>query len=75
MGNVHGNAKFCSSESDFLWRKEIGGRGGVVQKKGGAPVLVPNTYKTIEARSQAAIVRFSHLIVNIAAAVTLAGRH
>ena len=65
MGIVHENA-------NCLQGKEIRG----TTKTGSTDFSsTPNSQKTIKAHSHVAMACFSHLIVNTAATVTLAGRH
>ena len=83
MGIVLENANFRASETDFRRRekkKKKNARGKKLNKKqkhAGSTDFssTPNTREIIEARSHAAMARFSRLIMNTAAAVTVVGRY
>ena len=78
MGIVREQANFRVSETDSMVEKKLSMRKrnrGTKKKKSIKRKGTLNTRETIEACSQVARTRFSCLIVNTAAAVTLAGRH
>lgn len=84
MGIVHENTNFRSSEIDFPGRKSPPGKEIRGYKSKTTPPKktrstdfssAPNTGKTIKTCSHVSIAHFNRLIVNIATAVTLMGRH